>query len=64
MDILTLAIVASLMLTVAILIIGVRSIAQGGEIDEKHSEQLMVARVGMQTITFLLLFAALYLANT
>ena len=64
MDILTLLIVASLMLTVAILIIGVRSIAQGGEIDEKHSEQFMVARVGMQTITFLLLFAALYLANT
>ncbi len=38
--------------------------AQGGDFDEKHSEQLMFARVGMQAITLLLLFIALYIANT
>ncbi len=64
MDVLTLVIVASLILTAVILVIGVGSMAQGGEFDEKHSEQLMFARVGMQAITLSLLFVALYLANT
>ena len=64
MDVLTLVIVASLILTAVILVIGVGSMAQGGEFDERHSEQLMFARVGMQAITLLLLFVALYLANT
>lgn len=64
MDILTLVIIACLILTAIILIIGVGSMAQGGEFAEKHSEQLMFARVGMQAITLLLLFVALYIANT
>ena len=64
MDILTLVIVACLILTIVILAIGVGSMAQGGKFDEKHSEQLMFARVGMQAITLVLLFVALYLANT
>ncbi len=64
MYLLTLVIAASLMLTVAILIIGMSSLYQGGEFDKKHSEQLMFARVGMQRIIFILLFVALYLAIT
>lgn len=64
MDLLTLVIVACLILTAIILFIGVGSMGQGGEFDEKHSEQLMFARVGMQAITLILLFVALYLANT
>ena len=69
MYLLTLVIAASLMLTVAILIIGMRSLYQGGEFDKKSCEQLMFARVGMQRILFILLFVyillfvALYLAN-
>ncbi len=69
MYLLTLVIAASLMLTVAILIIGMSSLYQGGEFDKKRSEQLMFARVGMQRILFILLFVyillfvALYLAN-
>ncbi len=63
MYLLTLVIAASLMLTVAILIIGMSSLYQGGKFDKKSCEQLMVARVGMQRILFILLFAALYLAN-
>jgi len=64
MDLLTLVIVACLILTATILVIGVGSMAQGGEFAEKHSEQLMFARVGMQAITLVLLFVALYIANT
>lgn len=64
MDILTLVILTSLFITVVVLVIGVSSMAQGGEFDEKHSDQLMFARVGMQAITLLLLLAALYFANT
>jgi len=64
MDVLTLVILVSLVLTVVVLVIGVGSMARGGEFDEKHSEQLMFARVGMQAVTLILLFAALYLANT
>jgi uncharacterized membrane protein YozB (DUF420 family) len=64
MDVLTMVIIACLALTAIILIIGVSSMAQGGDFDEKHSDQLMLARVGMQAITLLLLFVALYLANT
>jgi len=62
-DLLTFVIVISMILTAVILIIGVGSMGHGGEFDEKHSEQLMFARVGMQAITLLLLLVALYLAN-
>ncbi len=64
MDLLTMVIIASLILTAIILFIGVGSMAHGGEFDEKHSDQLMIARVGMQAITLLLLLVALYLAST
>ncbi len=64
MDLLTLVIVACLILTVIILLVGVSSMAQGGEFDERHSDHLMFARVGMQAITLILLFVALYLSNT
>jgi preprotein translocase subunit SecG len=64
MDILTIVIVACLIMTAVILLMGVSSMAQGGEYDEKHSEQLMFARVGMQAITLVLLFIALYINNT
>ena len=64
MDLLTLVIVVCLILTSTILVIGVVSMAQGGKFDEKHGGQLMLARVGMQSITLILLFVALYIANT
>jgi preprotein translocase subunit SecG len=64
MGLLTVIIMISLVLTIAVLAIGVGSMARGGEFDEKHSEQLMYARVGMQAATLLLLLFATYLANT
>lgn len=64
MNILSVVIVAAMFLTIAVLGAGIWSMAHGGEFDEKHSSQLMFARVGMQAITLILLFLAIYLANT
>jgi len=64
MNLLTIVIIAALVITAGVLIIGVGSMALGGEFDEKHGTQLMFARVGMQAVTLILLLLALYLANT
>ena len=64
MNMLTLVILTALVLTIAVLLMGLGSMAQGGEFDERHGTQLMFARVGMQGFTLLLLLVAIYLANT
>ena len=64
MNLLTITIILAMVLTIGVLVIGVGSMAHGGEFDEKHSEQFMYARVIMQAVTLLLLFFAIYLANT
>jgi len=63
MNILSILIVFALLLTIAVLGTGIWSMAHGGEFDRKHSTQLMFARVGMQAITLVLLFYAVYLAT-
>ncbi len=63
MEILNVAIVGALLMTVGLVVTGIWSMAHGGEFDQKHSTQLMFARVGMQGITVLLLLLAIYLAN-
>jgi hypothetical protein len=63
MDILNAVIVAALLVTVGVIGTGIWSMAHGGEFDQKHSTQLMFARVGMQGVTFLLLLLAIFLAN-
>jgi hypothetical protein len=63
MNLLSILIVFALLLTIAVLGTGIWSMAQGGEFDRKHSTQLMFARVGMQGVTVLLLFLAVYLTN-
>ena len=62
MNILTLLIIGALLMTIGVIGTGLWSMAHGGEFDRKHSTQLMVARVGMQGITLLLLLAAFALA--
>ena len=62
MKILTLLIVGALVLTIGVIGTGLWSMAHGGEFDRKHSTQLMIARVGMQGVTLLLLLAAFYMA--
>ena len=63
MNILSVLIVLALLLTIVVLGTGIWSMAHGGEFDRKHSTELMFARVGMQAVTLLLLFFAVYLAN-
>jgi len=63
MDILNVVIVAALLMTVGLIGTGIWSMAHGGEFDQKHSTQLMFARVGMQGATLLLLLLAMFLAN-
>lgn len=63
MNILTTLIMAALLMTIGVIAIGVWSMTQGGEFDQKHSSQLMVARVGMQGVTFLLLLLAMFVAT-
>lgn len=63
MNTLTIVILIALFLTIAVLVMGIGSMGVGGDFDEKHSTQLMYARVGMQAVTLLLLFFAVYLAH-
>lgn len=63
MSILNMVIVVALLMTVAVIGTGIWSMAHGGEFDEKHSTQLMVARVGMQGVTVFLLLFAVYLSS-
>lgn len=63
MDILNVVIMAALLMTVGLIGTGIWSMAHGGEFDQKHSTQLMLARVGMQGVTLLLLLLAMFLAN-
>ena len=63
MNILSILIVFALLLTIVVLGTGIWSMAHGGEFDRKHSTQLMFARVGMQAITLVLLFYAVYLSS-
>ena len=63
MEVLNMAIIGALIMTVGVIGTGVWSMAHGGEFDRKHSTQIMFARVGMQGVTFLLLLLAVYLSS-
>jgi hypothetical protein len=63
MNILTGVIVAALLMTIGLIGTGLWSMAHGGEFDRNHSTQLMMARVGMQAVTLLLLVVAFFLAS-
>lgn len=63
MNFLTVVIVLAMIITIGVMVVGIWSMSHGGEFDRKHSDQLMMARVGAQAVTLLLLFLAVYLAN-
>ena len=63
MTILTWIIVGALLMTIGLIGTGIWSMAHGGEFDDRHSTQLMFARVAMQGITVVLLLFAVYLAS-
>lgn len=64
MSILSVLIVLALIATISVLFVGIFSMGHGGEFDQKHSSQLMFARVGTQGITILLLLVALFVASS
>ena len=64
MNLLSIVILVALLITIGTLITGVGAMGRGGEFDERHSTQLMFARVAMQGVTLLLLLFALYLASS
>ena len=59
MELLNILIVLALIATIASLGWGVGSMAHGGSFDEKHSAQLMTARVGFQGLAIVLLLIAI-----
>lgn len=59
MNILTTMIVLALIATIATLVTGIYSMLRGGEFDERHSTQIMFARIGFQGLTLVLLIIAL-----
>jgi len=61
MSLLSITVVLALIATVITLAWGVGSMARGGSYDEKHSEQLMFTRIGIQTFAFVMLLIAVFL---
>jgi len=61
MDLFVVVIIAAILLTVATVFLGVLTMSAGGSTDKTLSTPLMWARVGFQTLTLLLLFAAIKL---
>lgn len=61
MNAMMLLIVLGILATVVILFTGLGSMVKGGEFDDRHSHQLMFARVGVQGLTLLLLVIAVLL---
>ena len=58
----TILIILALVATIISIVMGIGSMARGGEYDDKHSGQYMNARIIFQGIAALLLLMALYLA--
>lgn len=62
MELLNLLIILALVATVVSFGWGIGSMAHGGSFDDKHSVELMSARVGFQGLAVVLLLLALALA--
>jgi hypothetical protein len=59
-----LLIIAALIATIVVLILGLRSMARGGDYDREHAEKFMWERIALQVLVILLLIAAAVLDNT
>jgi hypothetical protein len=61
MDLFTVVIIVTMLVTVATMFLGVLTMSGGGSTDKSFSTPLMWARVGFQALTLLLLFVAIRL---
>lgn len=62
MTTLSFLIMAAMLATVGALVLGIASMAHGGDFDQRHSHQFMFARVGFQGVVLLLLVLGLWFA--
>jgi hypothetical protein len=60
-NLVNLLIVAALVTTVVVLVLGLRSMVRGGEYEREHSEKFMWERVGLQALVIVMLIAAIAL---
>ena len=60
MSLLTITVIFALIATIGTLAWGLGSMAVGGAYDEKHSEQLMFTRIGIQAVAFAVLLIAVF----
>ena len=63
MDAISLLIIAALIATVVVLIMGVGSMGRGGTYDREHAEKFMWERVALQALVVVMLIAAVVLLN-
>lgn len=63
MSIVNILVIAALVATVVVLLLGLRSMARGGEYDKEHAEKFMWERVILQGVVVVLLVAAAVLMN-
>jgi hypothetical protein len=63
MSVLTIVVILAVVATAAVLVTGIGSMAHGGSFDDRHSHQLMFARVGVQGAALFLIVVALLLSQ-
>ena len=63
MSIVNMLVIAALVATVVVLVLGLRSMARGGDYDKEHAEKFMWERVILQGLVVVLLIAAAIMMN-
>ena len=64
MSTVTVLIVIALLITVGVLVLGLLTMEQGGELEERYGARLMYARVGAQALVVVLLLLAVLIDQT
>lgn len=62
MAIVNMLIIAALIATIVVLVLGLRSMARGGAYNREHAEKFMWERVALQALVILLLIAAVLMS--
>lgn len=64
MNTVSMLIIAAVVATAIVLVLGLRSMGRGGQYDKEHAEKFMWERVVLQGLVVVLLLAAAILLNT
>ena len=63
MSIVSMLIIGALIATIVVMMLGLRSMAKGGDYDKEHAEKFMWERVALQGLVVILLLAAAVILN-